>query len=390
MIWFWRSTTLWEFITARAFVGLGSGTFIPSARRAILSNNPSNPGAAISLAGAADIGGFLIGMPIALGIKWLVSPPHSFRILDAYGDGRPVGVGSDVLHDAIRAPHFPFLVFALLLLVVGPIATLIKEPDVHESHPGTAEVRAVLRIPLARAGILVGLGFAALIGTFDAIASRFIRDLGGREGAIMLVMGVLFVPLVLAMPSAGRLVDRLGPIRCGSTALLAGAVVVVGFGLTRNLVGIAALGAIAAICFAVVYTAGQAGVAAGTLPLGLTGAGQGAYEAIYAIGSMTAALVSPSLYRRTDASLMWFVVAMATAIAGVAAYLTAGKDRRAVPHIDDMPVHTAPNPQRHRHLHGSDEEERPVTGAPHPGRPVGEPADGASPTARDGVGQADG
>src|SRR5215217_5257574 len=36
MVWFWLGTQIWEFTVARVLVGLGSGTFIPSARRAIL------------------------------------------------------------------------------------------------------------------------------------------------------------------------------------------------------------------------------------------------------------------------------------------------------------------------------------------------------------------
>src|SRR5215211_4948317 len=176
MIWFWLGDTLFEFVFARVLVGLGSGTFIPAARRIILSHNPHNPGQAISL------------------------------------------------------------------LVVGPLATLSPEPPVVESHSGGAEVRKVFSIPLARAGIFIGLGFAAIIGTFDAIAARFLKDLGGTDGELIIVMIALFVPLVVAMPFAGKLVDHHGPTRCGTIALLVAAPLVVGFGLTRELVFIGVLG----------------------------------------------------------------------------------------------------------------------------------------------------
>lgn len=312
MLWFWAGDTLVEFVMARVLVGLGSGTFIPSARRAILSNDPGNPGKAISMAGAADIGGFLVGIPVA-------------KLLESYfSDG------------GVADPNTPFLVLAILLLIVGPMATLIPEPEVHERHASGAEIRRVFSIPLARAGIFVGLGFAAIIGTFDAIASRFLKDLGGSDGELIIVMIALFVPLVVAMPFAGRQVDRIGPIHAGAVALAVAAPLVAGFGLTRNLVWIGVLGAFVALAYSVVYTAGQSAVAGGTVPIGLSGAGQGAYEATYAIGSMVSALIAPRLYRTDDALAVWLVVAVCSLGAGAAAWWTAGGSRHEHVHLAEL------------------------------------------------------
>lgn len=310
MIWFWLGSTLWEFIVARMLVGLGSGTFIPSARRAILARDPHNPGKAISMAGAADIGGFLIGIPVAKQLEGLFDSPNT-----------------------------PFLVLAVFLVVIGPLATLIDEPPIHEHHPGGEELRAVFGLPLARAGIFIGLGFAALIGSFDSIASRFLNDLGGTDNELTVVMIALFVPLVVAMPVAGRLVDRVGPVRAGTAALVLASPVVFGFGLTRHLAVIAALGAVVALAFAVVYTAGQAAVAGATVPVGLSGAGQGAYEATYAVGSMICALMAPLIYLTENAMPMWTVIAALTLVAAASAWWTAGETRRAEVHMADLEEH---------------------------------------------------
>ncbi len=288
MIWFWLGDGLWEFVAARILVGIGSGTFIPAARRVIISRDPDNPGKAISMAGAADIGGFLIGIPVAKGLETLFSAPGEVD------------------------PNTPFLVLAILLLIVGPISTFIPEPAVHEELSGGAEIRKVFGIRLARAGLFIGLGFAVIIGTFDSVASRFLKDLGGSDGELILVMIVLFVPLVAFMPLAGRLVDRVGPVRAGSTALFLASPLVVGFGLTRNLLFIGVLGGTVALLYSVVYTAGQSAVATATIPKGLTGAGQGAYEATYAIGAMTCSFVAPLLYTRNDAFVMWLVTGLAS------------------------------------------------------------------------------
>jgi predicted MFS family arabinose efflux permease len=307
MVWFWLGDSLWEFVFARVLVGLGSGTFIPAARRVILSHDPHNPGRAISMAGAADIGGFLVGIPVAKGLEHLFDSPNT-----------------------------PFLALAIGLLVVGPLATMTPEPPPHESHVGGDEVRKVFAVPLARAGIIIGLGFAAIIGTFDAIASRFLKDLGGTDAELIIVMIALFVPLVIAMPFAGKLVDHVGPARAGAVALVVAAPIVFSFGMTRELVAIGILGGVVALAYSVVYTSGQAAVAGGTVPLGLSGAGQGAYEATYAVGSMICAFLAPRLYDRHDAMPLWAAVAAASLVAAAATWWTAGSSRDEVVHMAQL------------------------------------------------------
>lgn len=294
MIWFWLGHELWEFVVARMLVGLGSGTFIPAARRVMLARNPANPGGAISEAGAADIGGFLVGIPVAKGLEGLFD-----------------------------SPNIPFLALAALLMVVGPIATLIPEPAKNMEHPDGGELRRVLASPLARGGLCIGVGFAVMIGTFDSVASRFLKDLGGTNTELVLVMIALFIPLVVFMPLAGRLVDRHGPVRCGVAALLVASPLVAGFGLTRSLLGVGLLGGPVALAYSVVYTAGQAAVARGTLRAGLAGAGQGAYEATYATGAMTCSFVAPLIYSRTDALPMWITASVATVAVAAVTLVTA-------------------------------------------------------------------
>ena len=54
-------------------------------------------------------------------------------------------------------------------------------------------MRRVFAIPLARGGITIGLGFAVIIGTFDAVAARFLKDLGGTNTELVLVMVALLI-----------------------------------------------------------------------------------------------------------------------------------------------------------------------------------------------------
>jgi len=293
MIWFWLGSNLWEFVVARMLVGLGSGTFIPAARRIIISRSPDNPGHAISIAGAADIGGFLVGIPVAKGLETIFGSPNT-----------------------------PFLVLAIMLAIVGPIATLAPEPPVSEEHSGGEEIRRVFAIPMARSGLIIGTGFAVIMGTFDAVAARFLKDLNGTDAELVIVMIILAVPLVLFMPVAGKLVDRVGPIHAGTAALMFSAPLIASFGLTRNLWVIAVLGGFVALANSIVYTAGQAAVAESTNSMGLTGAGQGAYEATYATGAMCCSFIAPLLYRTNNAFPMWVTMGFLGFVAATTAWLS--------------------------------------------------------------------
>jgi MFS family permease len=307
MVWFFFGRSLWEFVIARALVGLGSGTFIPAARRMILSRDPDNPGRAISMAGAADIGGFVLGIPLALGLQAVFDNPNA-----------------------------PFLAIAAALAVVGPIAASSPEPPVRDEHTSGEELRRVFSLPLARGGIAIGLGFAVIIGTFDAVAARFLKDLGGTDSELVLVMVGLFIPLVLFMPIAGRIVDRRGPIRCGVIALVCASPFVIAFGLTRSLLVIGILGAIVALGYSVVYTSGQAAVAGGTIPFGLAGAGQGAYEATYAVGAMTCSLIAPLLYGHHSATVMWSAAGVVSLGFAAVAWFGASTSRSDIVHVDEL------------------------------------------------------
>lgn len=297
MVWFFLGTALWEFVIARALVGLGSGTFIPAARRVIISRAPGSAGEAVAAAGAADIGGFLLGIPVAAGLK-------------ALADSASLGF--------VHPVNWPFGALCILLLIVGPIAASVPEPPVHhDAHPEA--LRAVFRLPAARSGLAIGVGFSVAIGTLDAIASRFIIDLGASDGELVGVMVALAVPLVLFMPVAGRLVDRIGPLKAGAAALLATVPLFIGYGLTRHLWLVAILGAGQALANSVVYTAGQAAVANSTHRAGLVAAGQGAYEATAAVGGFVCSFSAPLLYHRPGHHhgplLMWSTMALLVAIA---------------------------------------------------------------------------
>src|SRR3954463_384739 len=65
MLWFGIATQLWGFVGARALLGLGSGMFIPAARRVAVSRSGPNSGEVLGRMASVEVGGFVIGPLIA-------------------------------------------------------------------------------------------------------------------------------------------------------------------------------------------------------------------------------------------------------------------------------------------------------------------------------------
>ena len=66
------------------------------------------------------------------------------------------------------------------------------------------------------------------------------------------------------------------------------------------------------------------------------GAGQGGYEATYAVGGMFSAWLAPQIYLQGNALPMWCVVGALTLTAAFVAWWTAGESRRAEVHMAEL------------------------------------------------------
>ena len=65
MLWFGLATQLWEFIGARLLLGLGSGMFVPAARRVVVARSGAKAGEALGRLASVEVAGFISGPPIA-------------------------------------------------------------------------------------------------------------------------------------------------------------------------------------------------------------------------------------------------------------------------------------------------------------------------------------
>lgn len=182
LLWM-AAAALWQWLAARALLGLSEGLLMGSARRVLLSWYPKEQGKALSALLVAFLAGFMLG-------------PSAGGVLNEYD------------------PRLPFLVPALAGAVLLPLLLLVK-PGSYER----AAVRLNRRALLARPGFLSGLQLAAVpwltIGVIDATWARFLTDLGAGPLVIGLGFLALALPSLAFTPVGGRLADRMNPVALG-------------------------------------------------------------------------------------------------------------------------------------------------------------------------------
>jgi MFS family permease len=275
-LWMGFATELWQFVAARALTGLGTGMFTPAARRVIVRRDPVHAGEALGRLTAFEIGGFVIGPPLALGLKGLID---------------------------LRAP---FLLPAALMAIAWLFVRTIPEPPAAavQRHHG---VRSLLTRPAIRAAIVIGGTVNLSIGAFEPIIAKQLRDLGAGDNTVALTLSSFAVPYVLFTTYGGRLADRYGPHRTAVLSLVCTVPVVAAFGLAEAALALTALGIVRSVFDTVTTPAGIAAMARST-PSEQLATGQGLYGAVSQAMSGVAATLGALVYAASGARALWFGV----------------------------------------------------------------------------------
>jgi DHA1 family multidrug resistance protein-like MFS transporter len=264
MLWFGIATQLWGFVGARLLLGLGSGMFIPAARRVAVSRSGPNSGEVLGRMASVEVGGFVIGPLIAA-----------------------------VLSEAFGL-HVPFIAMAVALALTSPAVARIQEPPVHEEQPREA-LRVLARIRGVRSGLAIALALYLSIGVFETIWAVYLSDLGASTGLIAITLAVFALPLVALSPFGGRLADRRGPMRTGVLALACSVPLIAMYGVVGSVAAAAAIALAHCVCDSVTTPSGQAAVARSS-PRSLVAAGQGLYGAAGTAAAAVAAFGAAPLY----------------------------------------------------------------------------------------------
>jgi DHA1 family inner membrane transport protein len=295
MAGFALGNSLLALVVARSVMGLGSGMFLPAARRVVASASPGREAEALGRLGSAEVGGFIAGPPVAA------------LVAEAAG---------------LRAP---FVLLAGMALALSPTLVTLAEPAVVDERPDRGVLTVLVRLPGVRAGLAIGVGLYTTIGVFETLWSRFLADLGASTGFVAASLLLFGLPMVLGMPFGGRLADRVGPQRCGFVALLCGVPLIASYGRTDVLWVLVIIAVVHATIDSVTMPSGL-GAVARAAPAGLTAAGQGLYGAVCAVAAGLVAAGAAPLYGVAGPAWTWAAAALAvSAVIGMGVLL--GRDR---------------------------------------------------------------
>lgn len=277
--WFAFATNVWAFALTRTLVGLGGGMFMPAARRTVVSKDPSRAGERLGLMVAVEVGGFVLGPPLAIALY------------------------------SLGGLRLPFLAPVVLVLIAG--STLRVPPilvDAPEVPKGS--VRYLLRMPAVRAAMLIGGAINLSIGAFEPVIAKQLTDLGSSDQAIGLTLATFALPYVLFSWFGGRFADRFGAYRTAVVAMVLTVPTIFLFGVVKSALMIAVVGLIRSI-FDTIATPSGAAAMARAAPAHLLGTGQGIYGAVSNAMTGVAALIGAPIYGAYGARVMWTCAASA-------------------------------------------------------------------------------
>jgi MFS family permease len=277
-LWFGVATELWQFALARAVVGFGGGMFVPAARRTVVASDPDRAGERLGMMVAVEVGGFVLGPPLAIAI---------------YVAG------------GLRLPF----VAPVVLLAFGGMT--LRVAAIHAIPSAAAQpgaVRSLLANPGVRAALLIGAAANLSIGAFEPVIAKQLHDIGAGDTATGLTLASFALPYVFFAWYGGRVADRFGADRTAVLSMLCTVPCIAMFGIVKTAFGIAVFGIIRSV-FDTVTTPSGASAMAHAAPSALLGTGQGLYGATASLMTGVAALAGAPIYDAYGAKALWFASA---------------------------------------------------------------------------------
>ena len=263
MAWMIFSTSLWQWITARLLLGLGSGMIGPAIRRIIITRSPRHVGTNLGRQAAFDVAGFVLGPVIGAALAQLFG---------------------------LRAPFiFLAIAFAFAIPFVGRINDVHVIPT--EERRG---MRSLLRIPALQSALLAAIAFYLTIGMFEALWAILLRDQGADTWLIGVTLSIFTLPMVVFAPRGGAVAQRRGPINVVTLSITVAALATFAYGIAPLWILIVVSG-VHAVADAFTLPANQVAVAMSSPPEELA-SGQGLLGAVGLAVAALSALVGAAVY----------------------------------------------------------------------------------------------
>ena len=204
MMVFAEGLPMW--VLSRAALGFAGGLILPGVRRAASVHDPVRAGENLGRMVVAETTGFIFGPVLTALLVWA---------------------------GGIRAP---FAVFAGAMLLFVPVAVRLP-PDrglLDVSRRATAFDLLSMR-RLQGALVMVG-GYFMMIGAWEAVLPVMFADRGAGAVTTGIAFTMVALPIMLVGTRAGRLADRVGPVRVTMAGLVAVSLLTMTYGLIPGVV----------------------------------------------------------------------------------------------------------------------------------------------------------
>ena len=288
LLWMVFAGALWQWVAARALMGLAEGASMGPARRIMMSWDQDRHGRALSQVMVAMIGGILLGPPLG-------------------------GALNEINHAV------PFLAPAGAAVMVFFLLPMIRPGDFPPAVKRLSR-RGLTAIPGFVSGLLLAASNWLYIGVIDAIWARYITDLGAGPVLVGLGFLVIALPTVVLTPVSGRLADRTNPVQLALAAALLGLPLLIAYGLVGTIPALLAVGAVHSAFSAFVTLPGQAAVAK-VVPPGQSAEAQGLVEAFGLTLAAAGAFASAPIYEAAGPTVLFIFTTLALAVTPVVVFM---------------------------------------------------------------------
>ena len=288
MMVFAEGLAVW--VASRAVLGFAGGLILPGVRRAASVHDPARAGENLGRMVVAETTGFIFGPVLTALLVWA---------------------------GGIRAP---FAVFAGAMLLFVPVAMRLP-PDrglLDASRRATSFDLLTMR-RLQGALIMVG-GYFMMIGAWEAVLPVMFADRGAGAVATGIAFTMVALPIILVGTRAGRLADRVGPVRVTMAGLVVVSVLTMAYGVIPGVVPIVVAMVLVGFADGYGFTAAHA-VVARAVPEQRQAAALGLMGAAEVAGAAIAALPAALLYDRFGAGVTWLAAGLAVLALVLAGWL---------------------------------------------------------------------
>ena len=266
---------------SRAALGFGGGLVFPAVRRAASVLDPEKVGENLGRLVVGEVVGFMFGPAIS-------------AVLAEY-------VG-------LRAP---FVFFAIAMVLFLPAA--LRLPPDRGQRDASRRLTSfdLLGRRRLQGALVIVAGYFVLIGAWESVIPVMFADRGAGPLAVGAAFTLLAVPVALVSTRAGRLADRLGPMRVTMVGLVAVGLATVPLGLLPGIVLPVGLMLLVGVGDGYGFTAAQV-VVARAVPEQRQAAALGLMGAAEVAGAGLAAIPAAVLYGAIGAPVTWAVIGLVT------------------------------------------------------------------------------